>query len=523
MQSNTPPPQGPVSQPQTKAPTQGPPDAGSPTLALIGMISALVFFLTVMFFQQSDVQSIADTKPIAASETDATVFNLGAKGFTKIFGTMFKGQAGAAGSQNMVVDSIRDLAYTPMERLKAAVCAGELAGPEHAVTALDNATKWVDDQVRDNRANPEMGFEFKDEDRAKFDDLRDLLLRHYRSKTEDAADSSSPPKPLTDDEIATLKEKMGWFGRLSAAQGDPNATDRAALFAGSDALVVMMVLIGAGMSVSVLAGCILFIFAIVMLVTKRITTEFAPPAPGGSVYIETVAVFILGFILLKLTTSMFEQMYPVDPPSWVGPVHLCLQWLLALIPLYPLFRGVSFPQWREQIGFAAPKGVAREIGVGILAYFAGLPIFLGGLLISVLLKFMIDLAQSQFGSGGSNAPISNPVFDAIVSSNPLMLILLFSLVTLWAPFVEEMIFRGAFFRHLRSRLGLVLAAVVSAMIFGGMHGYELVMLGPVISLGVVFALMREWRGSIIPCITAHMLHNGTVFTMSIIMIKLISL
>lgn len=522
MQSNSPPPSGPVSQPQKPAPRYGPPDAGSPRLALIGLISALIFFVVVMVFQQQAVQSIADTKPVAASETDATVFNLGAKGFTKIFGTMFKDQPGAAGSQTMVVESIRNLAYTPMERLKAAVCAGELAGPDQAVTALDDAAKWVDEQVRDNRADPEKGFEYKDEDRAKFDHLRDLLLRHYRSKSQVAPDSSSPPKPLTDDEIATLKDKLGWFGRLSAAQGDPKAADRAALFAGSDALVIMMVLIGAGMSFAVLAGCILFIFAVVMLVTRRITTSFVPPAPGGSVYIETVAVFILGFIALKLVTGMFEDMYPVDPPRWVGPVHLGLQWLLALIPLYPLFRGVSFPQWREQIGLAAPKGVAREIGVGILAYFAGLPIFLTGLLISVILKFFVDLVQSQFGSGPSNAPISNPVFDAIVSSNPLMLVLLFSLVTLWAPFVEEAIFRGAFFRHLRSRLGLFLAAIASAMIFGGMHGYELVMLGPVISLGVVFALMREWRGSIIPCITAHMLHNGTVFTISIIMIKLIS-
>ena len=198
-----------------------------------------------------------------------------------------------------------------------------------------------------------------------------------------------------------------------------------------------------------------------------------------------------------------------------------MQWLLALISLYPLFRGVSFPQWREQIGLVAPKGVAREIGVGILAYFAGLPIFLAGLLISVILKVVFDLVQSQFG-GGQPGPISNPVFEAIVSSNPIMLILLISLVTIWAPFVEEAIFRGALFRHLRSRSGLFIAAVISALIFGGMHGYELVMLGPVISLGFVFALMREWRGSIIPSITAHMLHNGTVITMSIIMIKLIS-
>jgi membrane protease YdiL (CAAX protease family) len=55
-----------------------------------------------------------------------------------------------------------------------------------------------------------------------------------------------------------------------------------------------------------------------------------------------------------------------------------------------------------------------------------------------------------------------------------------------------------------------------------MHGYEFVLLGPVISLGFVFAMMREWRQSIIPSITAHMLHNGTVMLMAICMLRLIA-
>ena len=45
-----------------------------------------------------------------------------------------------------------------------------------------------------------------------------------------------------------------------------------------------------------------------------------------------------------------------------------------------------------------------------------------------------------------------------------------------------------------------------------MHGYEFVMLLPVMSLGFGFALMREWRGSLIASMTAHLLHNGTALT-----------
>jgi len=48
--------------------------------------------------------------------------------------------------------------------------------------------------------------------------------------------------------------------------------------------------------------------------------------------------------------------------------------------------------------------------------------------------------------------------------------------------------------------------------FGLMHGYELFMLMPVISLGFGFAFLREWRGSLIAPMVAHFLHNATVLT-----------
>jgi membrane protease YdiL (CAAX protease family) len=46
-----------------------------------------------------------------------------------------------------------------------------------------------------------------------------------------------------------------------------------------------------------------------------------------------------------------------------------------------------------------------------------------------------------------------------------------------------------------------------------MHGYNILLLGPVICLGFVFALMREWRGSLIGSMTAHFLHNATALAL----------
>src|SRR5262249_55047663 len=96
------------------------------------------------------------------------------------------------------------------------------------------------------------------------------------------------------------------------------------------------------------------------------------------------------------------------------------------------------------------------------------------------------------------------------------LIMLYVLASVWAPIVEEAVFRGSLYRHLRSRMGVIAAALLSAVTFGFMHGYSAILLGPVICLGFVFALMREWRGSLIASMTAHCMHNATLLAIALL-------
>ena len=56
---------------------------------------------------------------------------------------------------------------------------------------------------------------------------------------------------------------------------------------------------------------------------------------------------------------------------------------------------------------------------------------------------------------------------------------------------------------------------LTALAFGVAHGYEWLMLGPVIAIGFNFSLMREWRGSLVGPITAHCLHNATILLLVI--------
>jgi membrane protease YdiL (CAAX protease family) len=202
--------------------------------------------------------------------------------------------------------------------------------------------------------------------------------------------------------------------------------------------------------------------------------------------------------------------------------------LLATLA-WPLVRGkLTFTQLRERIGWTSLNGqgvgrrgfsgCVREAAYGLFAYFAFLPVLAVVLVITLLLNAIANAPRA--GAGAVEEPVlpSNPVVDLVLAATPLQLALFFVLATCWAPIVEEAIFRGCLYRHMRGRLHAALCAAATALLFGVMHGYHWLMLGPVISLGVVFALMREWRGSIIGPMFAHFLHNATLTSLLIIML-----
>ena len=79
-----------------------------------------------------------------------------------------------------------------------------------------------------------------------------------------------------------------------------------------------------------------------------------------------------------------------------------------------------------------------------------------------------------------------------------------------APIFEEILFRGVLYGALRSRFSVVQAAVVSSIIFAGVHGYGLVDFFAVTSSGFLYAMTYEYTRSLVPCAVAHGLHNLSV-------------
>jgi membrane protease YdiL (CAAX protease family) len=85
-----------------------------------------------------------------------------------------------------------------------------------------------------------------------------------------------------------------------------------------------------------------------------------------------------------------------------------------------------------------------------------------------------------------------------------------------APVVEEIFFRGFFYRALRSRFPIALAALMDGLLFGVIHfnfdGAEgLLILPPLALLGFIFCLVYEKTGSLYPVIGMHAFNNALAY------------
>lgn len=89
------------------------------------------------------------------------------------------------------------------------------------------------------------------------------------------------------------------------------------------------------------------------------------------------------------------------------------------------------------------------------------------------------------------------------------------MVMVIAPFVEELFFRGFFYRALRTRYPLIVAALVDGVVFGFVHfsGADgLLLLPPLAFLGVIFCLVYERTGTLWAVIGMHAFNNAVAFT-----------
>ncbi|HMN42867.1 MAG TPA: type II CAAX endopeptidase family protein, partial [Phycisphaerales bacterium] len=356
-------------------------------------------------------------------------------------------------------------------------------------------------------------------------------IKSHTPTTEELAAAQSAIAALDQSDKDAFKSRHGWFADLVLSRGESPATLRESAAAQGFTLIILLCLLLVGLFIAGLTGLVLLIIAAVRAFSGTLTWRFARPNPArewplhpdtgegahnsvmlatpGSVWLETVAVFFAMFLAVKGVSWGLEKSGVSKDTVIAG--SLFAQWLVLLAIFWPILRGMPLARWKNEIGWTSNRGVLREVGAGVVGYLAGLPVYFGVAVIVVIITLIVG-----YFTGAEPRPGGNRLTDVLEGGSAFQLFLIFTLATIWAPIVEESIFRGCLFRHLRRRTGLVLAALGSAAVFAALHGYVVQGLFMVGALGVWFALMREWRGNIIATATAHALHNGVVMTIMLI-------
>lgn len=297
-------------------------------------------------------------------------------------------------------------------------------------------------------------------------------------------------------ERAQLIERHGYFGELAAGYNLPR-TDP--LYQGPRQSVKWMAiglfsLLGV-VGLAFLTGLVLLVVLIILLASGA--QKLAMPrgrAGHPVVYLEVVALFLVWFIVLQLIVGLLGEVTGLD----LTAVFLLLS---PIVLLWPRLTGVRWKQFCQDMGYHRGKGVFFEIASGIGGYLAGLPI--------IAIGFACTFVLGYFSSDTADHPMQQEITDG----NLFSIMMLIAAAVVWAPLVEESIFRSAFYRHLRQLGGVpgwMIATVVTSFIFAAIHPQGWIGIPVLMSIAFVLAALREWRGSIIPSITAHALHNGTI-------------
>jgi membrane protease YdiL (CAAX protease family) len=343
----------------------------------------------------------------------------------------------------------------------------------------------------------------------------------------DTAPADMPPNlsALTQDDKDFLENQLGWFGRLALAAPQTGDQQQRQQILGNARIVAMLVVgIVCLLGLGGLLGFAGLIVLLVLLLLGRLETNWSARAGPHGIYAETFAIWLLGFFGLQHAAGLV---------NWHGHQLLASAgafFASLLVLLWPVARGIPFAQVRRDIGWTLGRSPALEPVMGVAGYLMALPLLVVGVLLVLLLMAIEKQVGQALRSGVPNPfdPTTGPAHPIIhfVGGSGWMIAQVLLVASIAAPIVEETMFRGVLYRHLRSAtpgwsvLGsIVFSTAVNTFIFAVIHPQGWVAIPALMSLATAFTLMREWRGSVIPSMIMHGISNGIVMLLLVVMVR----
>jgi membrane protease YdiL (CAAX protease family) len=420
------------------------------------------------------------------------------------------GQGGA-----VLLEQLKGLnAGTVSQRLRFVVLAGELVGPKEALKYLGELRQGI----KKEKAPPA-------KEQAGLLDIMERLYRDY-AQAKLKAPSVSPK------ERQELVRRLDWFGELALAPGGsqsaggqtvppPNPALREQVLA--EALrtfwtTFLAFLGGLGLGLVGFVGLILFI---ILAAAGKVQSGLPSAISHGGVYAETFALWMVFFGGLGFALGRLVEIPDGDKLFWQAGVMFLSLAVLA----WPVVRGIPWTQVRQDLGWTLGRRPMLEPALGVGCYLMSLPLLAVALALVLGLMFLERFVEGG-DEGGGFGPVSraaHPIVQDLAHGDAWQKLKLLFLASVAAPIVEETMFRGVLYRHLREasrRCGtfwsFLASATVVSFLFAVIHPQGLIAVPLLMALAYGFALAREWRGSLLPCMVGHGLNNGLVLLFAIL-------
>lgn len=375
------------------------------------------------------------------------------------------------------------------ERLAGIAVVGELAGPKEALDKLRSLEKPLADQstTAEQRATAA------------------ALVSAYSDRL--GGKLTLPSLTPADREL--LAKSLGWSGRLALhPAGGTDEAGREELLSEAKqtfvrllALLVIVVLLAA-------AGLAALAAIVALLVFRPQSRALPQTSAHGGIYAETFAIWMVTYIAF----SRAAQWLPVEASHVLLIAGSMLLSMLAL--LWPMARGVGWQTVRDDLGLNFGRRPLVEVLLGPVAYLAGIPLATGGLVIVLVAIAVVQLFTGAGGELDRGSLPSHPAVGWLLAADWREKLQILFLAGVMAPLMEESLFRGALYRHLRDSthrlgyIGSVLAsAVIGAFVFAAIHPQGWIAVPALMGLACAFTLVREWRGTLLPAMIAHGLNN----------------
>ena len=313
---------------------------------------------------------------------------------------------------------------------------------------------------------------------------------------------------LSDADQKELVDSLGYFGQVALSLSD--TAEQVALEKKVLPQLIMISLVF-GLYIAIgLSGAVLLILMVIFLSSGKVTSRLEK-APQPGVYAETFAIWIVLFFVLQITVGFLE----LSPPVLMSSVAFFVS--LASLA-WPVIRGQSWSQVRKDIGWYGGKSTWFEPIAGLATWAIAIPFMVFGLMITQLLIWIVKNFTGTAPTPG------HPVQELASSAGGIDLMYLFIAVSLAAPIVEETMFRGVLYAHLRGMSRRMVGAIsvgmsmlITSILFAAIHPQGLVFIPPLAGLAIGFCIGREWRGSLLASMCAHGYHNALTISLSLIL------